>query len=69
MTDEFGKVLCTVRVDSDRCDYCLECVRLCPSGALTLDKSVFYHDSTICTYCESCHDVCDHRAITIIGEY
>ena len=69
MTGETDKVLCTVRVDSDRCDYCLECVNSCPSGALTLDKSVFYHNSTKCHYCETCHDVCDHRAITIIGEY
>jgi len=55
----------TVRIDDKKCDYCLECVSACPSGALTYDKC-FEHDGSECWYCESCMGLCEQEAIQII---
>ena len=62
---DVGSIYCTIRVDDSKCDYCMECVQLCPTEALTYDKC-FNHDKTKCTYCEVCSDVCEHMAITIL---
>ena len=57
----------TVRIDDKKCDYCLECTIVCPSGALWYDKC-FEHDSTKCMNCEVCSDVCEQEAITILTD-
>ena len=54
----------TIRIDDKACDYCLECVSVCSSGALTYDKC-FEHDGEKCWYCESCMGLCEQEAITI----
>lgn len=58
----------TVRIDDTKCDYCLECVNTCPSGALTYDKC-FEHNSSECMNCEVCMDVCEVNALTIMECY
>ena len=55
----------TVRIDDKKCDYCLECVSVCSTGALTYDKC-FEHDGAECANCEVCMDVCPNEAITIL---
>ena len=40
MTGAEGVNFCTVRIDSNKCDYCMECVNTCPNGALTYDSQV-----------------------------
>ena len=55
----------TIRIDDKTCDYCLECVSVCPSGALTYDKC-FEHDGAECANCEVCMDVCPNEAIKIL---
>ena len=65
---DIGNVYCTVRVDDSKCDFCMECVQLCPTEALTYDKVCFNHDKTKCSYCEVCSDVCENMAITILEE-
>jgi len=60
-----GVPLVSVRIDDKRCNYCLECVNACPSGALTYDKC-FEHDGEKCWYCESCMGLCEQEAITIL---
>ena len=59
---------CTVRVDSNKCSYCLDCVEACNTGALTYDSSVkvFMHNAYSCAYCEVCMDVCEPEALTIL---
>ena len=68
MTGAEGVNFCTVRIDSNKCDYCLECVNTCPTGALTYDRTVkaFMHNAYECSYCEVCMDVCEQDALEIL---
>ena len=61
-----GVPLVSVRIDDKRCTYCLECVTVCPSGAITYDKC-FEHDPQECWNCESCMS-CPNEAITVLME-
>jgi len=63
MAGSFDKFYVLLQVDDKKCDYCLECTVVCPSGALTYDKC-FEHDPVKCWNCESCMGFCD--AIEII---
>ena len=54
----------TIRIDDKKCDYCLECVSVCSSGALTYDKC-FEHNGAECSYCEVCMDLCPNEAINV----
>lgn len=56
----------TVRIDDKRCDYCLECVSVCPNHALTFYKGGFMHNAYECANCEVCMDVCQNDAIKIV---
>ena len=58
----------TVRVDSNKCDYCLECVNTCPNDALTYDNTVkvFMHNAYECNYEKECEQICKNNAITIL---
>lgn len=58
-------VYMTVRIDDKICDFCLECVNACSTGALTYDKC-FEHDPDECANCEVCMDVCTKEAIKIL---
>ena len=68
MTGAEGVNFCTVRIDSNKCDYCMECVNTCPNDALTYDNTVkvFMHNAYECAYCEVCMDVCEPEAIKIL---
>ena len=68
MTGAEGVNFCTVRVDSDKCTYCLECVKGCMNGALTYDSTVkvFMHSAYACAYCEWCMDCCEEDCIEIL---
>ena len=59
---------CTVRIDSNKCDYCMECVNTCPNKALTYDNTVkvFMHNAYECAFEEYCMDVCPNNAIEIL---
>lgn len=50
----------TPRVDPTSCHPCGACVRVCPSGAITL-QSVAVIDPNVCTSCGICVDVCPPR--------
>lgn len=60
-----GVPLVSVRIDDKRCTYCLECVSVCSTGALTYDKC-FEHNGAECANCEVCMDVCPNEAIKIL---
>ena len=68
MTGAEGINFVTVRVDSNKCDYCMECVNACTTGALTYDKAVkvFMHNAYECAFEEYCMDVCPNNAIEIL---
>ena len=57
----------TVRIDDQKCDYCLECVSVCPNEALTFYKGGFMHKSYECANCECCEMACPNEAIRILG--
>ncbi len=63
---DLGNYYVLLQVDDKKCDYCLECVSVCPNGALTYDKC-FEHNPTECSYCESCELTCPNGAIQIHG--
>ena len=65
MTDE-GINFCTVRVDEKKCNFCMECVNTCPTGALTYEKVCFTHNAYECSYCEVCIDVCENECLQIL---
>ena len=64
---DLGQFYVLLQIDDKRCDYCLECVTSCPSGALTFDKC-FEHNPNECMNCEVCMDVCPNDAIRIMVE-
>ena len=37
---DVGVNFCTVKVDMDKCNLCLECVDTCPNDALSFDGAV-----------------------------
>ena len=63
-----GINFCTVKVDTDKCTFCMECTDICPTGALTFDGDVvvFMHNSFECSYCEACLDVCEPECLEIL---
>lgn len=65
---DVGVNFCTVKVDMDKCNLCLECVHSCPNDALTFDAdvTVFMHDAYSCAYCEVCMDVCEPECLEIL---
>jgi ferredoxin len=66
-----GAVLPIVpQLDSARCNGCDACVRLCPHGALQLEKdsaagSRYRITASRCSGCGLCADVCDQDAVRI----
>lgn len=53
--------------DEDRCTHCGACVVICPTGALSLDKSTMKvdFDSKKCIACELCVKPCPPRAMIV----
>lgn len=56
-----------VRWSEERCTHCTACIAVCPTGALSLDRSTFEvsFDSETCIGCELCIPVCAYRAMEI----
>jgi len=53
--------------DENRCTHCGACVVICPTGALSLDKSTMKvnFDSKKCIACELCVKPCPPRAMVV----
>lgn len=66
MTGAEGINFVTVRIDDNKCNRCYDCIEVCPTGALSLEQTIFIHNSYECSYCEVCMDVCEHEAIKIL---
>lgn len=54
--------------DRSKCMHCLDCVSVCPSGALSSKEGKLYLDSNLCTACGECTKVCRQDALSLSGE-
>jgi len=56
-----------VRRDEDKCTHCGVCVVMCPTGALSIDRTTMLvsFDSSKCIACEACIEACPPRAMQI----
>lgn len=54
-------------LDQESCTACEMCYRICPTGALSSDKtgSAIFFDAIACIKCASCHDVCEPKSLTL----
>ena len=57
--------------DSDKCDLCGDCERLCPADAIKVDeeKRFITWDPFKCIYCHICVESCFHSALKPVLEY
>jgi len=55
-------------VDETRCTGCGECVEVCPTDAIRLERSVAIVDQAECTECEVCLGACPEGAILSVSE-
>lgn len=44
------------------CIHCGDCVRVCPTGALTMEDGVVRWDASVCYGCDACLKTCTHDA-------
>jgi len=53
--------------DEDKCTHCGVCVVMCPTGALSIDRTTMLvsFDSSKCIACEACIKACPPRAMQI----
>ena len=56
-------------VVNDRCISCGSCVRACPAGAITLEKTRIVVSTLRCINCGRCVEVCPVKAINFTSEY
>ena len=60
---------CHVRVLTDRCAGCQECVVRCPTGALSMDVDgwIASAEDALCVGCRQCERTCPFTAIEVSG--
>ena len=52
--------------DLSRCIQCMECVKICPSGALSSNEKGKNFDREKCYGCASCVEVCPQNAVNMV---
>ena len=67
MTGAEGINFNTIRIDSEKCNYCMKCIINCQYDALTYDSygKVFMHNPNHCSYDKKCEKICNNNAIKI----
>lgn len=56
----------TVKINKKKCTKCFDCIRACPTKALTLERGIFMHNAYECSYCYKCMEQCENKAIKIM---
>ena len=51
------------------CIKCMTCTRVCPSGAINIQKNTFNIDLNKCIFCGNCAYYCPINCIKMSGEY
>lgn len=66
-----GSPVGTVEVDADKCTLCASCVRLCPTGALSLPgtSSQLAFTESKCLQCGLCVNGCPEQAVSLIPRF
>lgn len=54
-------------VRETRCRRCGTCLRVCPTGALSLDGAAVSVDRNRCTRCGACAEACPSQALELVG--
>lgn len=50
------------------CILCLDCVNICPEGAIQFIDNQIVSDRNLCTMCKKCIDICPTNALKLIGK-
>ncbi len=53
------------RIDPASCTNCHECIKMCPSHAITVEEGVLTIDDRRCVSCLCCHEICEFGAVEI----
>ena len=51
-----------------KCIRCLECIQVCPAGAVSEDEQGLHRDRALCSLCGTCVENCPARAVTFTGQ-
>ena len=57
----------TLEFLSPKCISCGSCVRVCPTGALRIDREGLHLDRALCNGCGACAEVCPTHALSMVG--
>jgi len=52
-------------IKSKECTECLDCVRICPTGAAKHVPGSAWIDQPLCIHCMCCHEICRYRAVKL----
>jgi len=58
-------LILTPEVNKKKCTVCMECIEICPRGAVKLDQGLARINKTLCIHCMCCHEVCRFFAIKL----
>lgn len=69
--DPFPQVRGELKIDEEKCNFCVRCSMVCPAQCITVDRkeASWKYDPYACVYCGVCIDVCSDNALYQEGMY